>query len=43
MEKNGKCIYKAPDAVALEGWQESAICDSGTRTGYGNEIEDDWA
>ena len=40
-----KHIYEAPSATAFEMKMEGVICESGvngSRSGYGNAVEDTW-
>ena len=48
MEKKNKETYLAPSTLVFEVVQEGVICQSsggvgGTRNGYGDAIEDEWA
>ena len=48
MENKNKQTYLAPSTLVFEVVQEGVICQSpggvgGTRNGYGEAIEDEWA
>ena len=48
MEKKDKRTYLAPSTLVFEVVQKGVICQSpvgvgGTRNGYGEAIEDEWA
>lgn len=43
MEQDMKQTYLAPTTQVFVVLQESVICVSGTREGYGEAIEDEWA
>lgn len=48
MEKKNKQTYLAPSTLVFEVVQEGVVCQSpggveGTRNGYGEAIEDEWA
>ena len=48
MEKKNKQTYLAPSTLVFEVLQEGVVCQSpggvgGTRNGYGDAIEDEWA
>ena len=48
MEKKNKQTYLAPSTRVFEVVQEGVVCQSpggvgGTRNGYGEAIEDEWA
>ena len=48
MERKPKECYESPSMQVIELVQEGVVCQSpggvgGTRNGYGNAIEDEWA